>query len=75
MAEFDNLSGQEHGIWKVLAFDHMAWNGTDSRHGMSYYICECKRCGAIRLKARSQLMQRPCRNHRGCGVEQSAKVI
>lgn len=37
--KLDNLSGKEFGIWEVLAFDHMKWNGSNHKHGMSYYRC------------------------------------
>ena len=47
MNVLDDLSGQIFGIWKVLAFDHMKWNGTNGKHGMSYYKCECQKCGKI----------------------------
>lgn len=69
MNQLDNLSGRTFGIWKVLEFDHMKWNGTNHRHGMSYYRCECQKCGAIQIKARSDLMQTPCKTHHGCGVK------
>lgn len=69
MRELDNLSGQTFGIWKVVAFDHMKWNGTDHTHGMSYYQCECKKCGQVYLKARSDLLQRPGKRHHGCRAE------
>lgn len=75
MNVLDDLSGQEFGIWKVLAFDHMQQNGKDGTHGMSYYQCECQKCGAIRLKARSELTQ--CKNirHLGCKVNNHARAI
>ena len=57
MNVLDDLSGQQFGIWKVLAFDHMKQNGTNHMHGMSYYKCECQKCGLINLKSRSQLIQ------------------
>lgn len=73
--KLDNLSGKEFGIWEVLAFDHMKWNGSNHKHGMSYYRCRCKRCGKIRLKARSELLQRPSYHHYGCGVNKNANII
>ena len=75
MNVLDDLSGQKFGIWKVIAFDHMQQNGTDGTHGMSYYQCECQKCCAIRLKARSELTQ--CKNirHIGCKVNNHARAI
>ena len=55
MFELDDLSGKEAGIWKILELDHVKYNGTNGKHGMSHYRCECKRCGAIQLVARSHL--------------------
>ena len=75
MREFNNLSGQTIGIWNVLVFDHMKWNGSNHKHGMSYYKCECTKCGQIRLKARSDLLQQPCKGHRRCGVNKNANII
>lgn len=68
MWALDDLSGKEFGIWKVLEFDHLEWNGTNHKHAMSYYKCECKKCGKIVLKPRSNLMQHPCKRHFGCVV-------
>lgn len=65
MKEFDNLSGQIFGIWKVLEFDHMKWYGADHKHGMSYYRCECQKCGRIKPVARTNLMQSKCKYHQG----------
>lgn len=66
MAAFDDLSGKEFGIWEVLEFDHMKWNGKNHRHGMSYYKCRCKACGAIRIKDRATLIQGRCSFHHRC---------
>lgn len=69
MRELDNLSGQTFGIWKVLEFDHMEQYGANHAHGMSYYKCECTKCGTIHIRARSQLLQRPGKYHYNCGVK------
>ena len=69
MNVLDDLSGQIFGIWKVLAFDHMKWNGTNGKHGMSYYKCERQKCGKICLKARSDLKQGKNGWHHDCGVK------
>lgn len=69
MKTIDDLSGREIGIWKVLELDHIKQNGTDHTHGMSYYKCECKKCGAIKLKARSDLTQQKNIRHYGCTVK------
>lgn len=71
--QFDNLSGQIFGIWKVLDFDHMKWNGANQKHGMSYYQCECQKCGKKMLKARSGLKQNKNTRHHGCKVNNNAK--
>lgn len=68
MAEFNDLTGQEFGIWKIIGFDHMKYNGTNRKHGMSYYKCECKKCGVIKVIARSQLLQIPNMKHADCGT-------
>lgn len=60
--EFDDLSGREFGIYKVIKFSHMAHNGKNGRHYMSYYVCECKKCGRHLIVARSQLTQ--CKNEK-----------
>lgn len=67
MFEIRDLSGQEVGIWKILEFDHVEYYGTNGKHGMSYYRCECKKCGTIQLVARSHLT-RPCKYHYVDGV-------
>lgn len=64
--ELDNLSGKEFGIWEVLEFDHIKYHGTDHKHGMSYYKCQCKKCGAILVVPRSQLLQNVNVYHYGC---------
>lgn len=64
--ERDDLSGQTIGTWKVLEFDHMEYYGANGKHGMSYYRCECKKCGAVFLKARSHLTQQKNSYHQGC---------
>jgi hypothetical protein len=63
--ELDNLSGKTFGIWKVLEFDHMKWNGANHKHGMSYYKCECQKCGRVLLIARSGLLQSKNSRHEG----------
>ena len=77
MRELDNLSGQTFGIWKVIAFDHMKWYGADHKHGMSYYDCECTRCGKHQVVARAQLLRSCARhyNYQKCEVNQGANVI
>lgn len=75
MGRFDDLSGQTFGIWKVIAFDHMKQNGTDGTRGMSYYRCECSKCGQIRLKARSELIQNNAKSHYTCEVKRNARAI
>lgn len=62
---FDDLTGKEIGIYKVINFSHMAHNGRDKRHGMSYYECECKKCGRRFKVARSRLVKEKCISHRG----------
>lgn len=52
---FDDLSGKEFGYIKVLKFDHMRKAGKDGTHGMSYYLCECKVCGKVRVLPRSNI--------------------
>ena len=69
MSGFDDLTGNEYGIWEVIKFSHMEWYGTNHRHGMSYYFCKCKKCGAIKRKARSDLLQDKNIRHSGCGVK------
>lgn len=71
----DDLSGQTFGIWKVLEFDHMKWNGVNRKHGMSYYKCQCVKCGQIHLKARSDLIQSPNKRHYRCEVKPDAAII
>lgn len=75
MRTLDDLSGQIFGIWKVLKFDHMKQNGKDGTHGMSYYQCECQKCGGIQLKARSDLKQQKNIKHLGCKVNNYARAI
>ena len=65
MREFDNLAGQTFGIWKVLEFDHMEWYGANHKSGISYYRCECKKCGCIKLVARTNLLRNKCIRHNG----------
>lgn len=65
MRPLDNLSGQSFGIYEVLSFDHMAWNGINHKHPMSYYKCRCKKCGSTFIRARSHLIQ--CKNIRHGG--------
>lgn len=72
--EFDDLSGRQFGIWKVIAFDHMKWNGVNHKHGMSYYKCKCMECGQICLKARSNLLELR-KYHHGCKVNCDANII
>lgn len=67
MNVIDNLSGKTFGIYKVLEFDHMKQNGTNRRHGMSYYRCLCTSCGEILIISRSQLIQGKHKYHRSCG--------
>lgn len=57
MFELKDLSGQEIGIWKVLNLDHVRYGGSNGKHGMSYYNCECKKCGRVVLVPRSTLTQ------------------
>lgn len=66
MRDFDNLSGQEFGIWKVLEFDHMEYYGANGKHGMSYYRCKCKKCNAVKIVARSRLTHTACKRHYNC---------
>lgn len=76
MPQFDNLSGQEIGLWEVLRFHHMQYNGTNKRHGMSYYECKCKKCGAVRIVARSHLLSNKGHKHEGCGaLKKYAKTV
>lgn len=72
---FDDLSGREFGIWCVVEFDHMKQNGTNHKHGMSYYRCKCKRCGVIKLVARSHLTNSKNSKHAGCKGEMNARII
>lgn len=65
MRQFEDLSGKTFGIWKVLEFDHMKWNGVDHKHGMSYYKCECQICGRIFVRPRSELTQGQNSRHIG----------
>ena len=74
MKPFDDLTGKQFGIWEVMNFDHMAWCGKNGKHGMSYYQCKCKKCGAKKLKARSDLTQNLNVRHLGCG-EQHERII
>lgn len=67
MNVIDNLSGRTFGIYKVLEFDYMKQNGTNRRHGMSYYKCLCEKCGKILIVPRSHLIQGKNRYHFGCG--------
>lgn len=62
---FDDLSGKTFGIWKVLEFDHMKWNGANHKSGMSYYKCECQKCGRVFVRSRSQLLEAKNIYHRG----------
>lgn len=75
MYELKNLSGTTLGIWKVLDLAYVRYNGTNHRHGMSYYRCECRKCGMIKLIARSQLTQGKHCWHCGCGVETHERII
>lgn len=70
-AAFDSLSGQEFGFYKVICFHHMQHNGKDGRHAMSYYVCECKICGARKVVARSNLIQSPYTRH--CHPDRSGR--
>ena len=63
--QFDDLSGREFGIYKVIKFSHMAHNGKNGKHYMSYYECECKLCGKRFKVARSELIQSKCSKHLG----------
>ena len=64
--ELKDLSGNTFGIWKVIRLDHVKYNGTNHKHGMSYYRCECIRCGAVKLMPRSSLTQSKNSYHRNC---------
>jgi hypothetical protein len=63
--EFDNLAGQTFGIWKVLEFDRMEWYGSNGKHGISYYRCECQKCGKMFSRSRPHLLQHKNIRHRG----------
>lgn len=67
--QFDNLSGQQLGIWKVLEFDHMEYHGANKKHGMSYYLCECVHCHQVKVIARSTLKQHTRVQHHGCTIK------
>ena len=69
MRDLDDLSGNDYGIWHVEQFSHMNWNGNNHKHGMSYYFCKCKECGAIKRVSRSQLLQAKNISHSSCGVK------
>ena len=66
MRDFDNLSRRVVGIWEVLEFDHMEYHGANKTHGMSYYKCECKKCGRTFIKPRSNILQNNTRHIGEC---------
>ena len=64
----NDLSGQQFGSWKVLAFD-------EKRNGTYYWMCECK-CGYIKSVASSNLAKKSsCRKCSSQGEDITGKIF
>ena len=67
MSQFNDLSGKQFGIWKVLTFDHtkMYHYGKGDHHGVTYYKCQCTCCGRTFIRSRYHLLQKKNVRHHG----------
>lgn len=61
----DDLSGQTIGIYNVLELDHMKKVGS-KQATLSYYKCQCRVCGRIFVRSRSNILAHRGRHHGKC---------